>query len=111
MVVALERELQTKACRGNRARVLELLAPDFADVGASGRSTGGIMRVLERLRERHPSLVSMNLAERGLRLADIRNTQLTPALDFGPDLAIVAGGGNDAIRPNFDDDSMRREMT
>lgn len=37
MVLALERELQTKACRSNRARVLQLLAPDFTEVGASGR--------------------------------------------------------------------------
>lgn len=36
-VIALERKLQTKACRNNRARVLELLAPDFTEVGASGR--------------------------------------------------------------------------
>jgi hypothetical protein len=36
-VLELERELQTKACRNNRARVLELLAPDFLEVGASGR--------------------------------------------------------------------------
>lgn len=37
LVLRLERELQTKACRSNRARVLELLAPDFTEVGASGR--------------------------------------------------------------------------
>lgn len=36
-VLHLERELQTKACRNNRARVLELLAPDFTEIGASGR--------------------------------------------------------------------------
>lgn len=37
LVLELERELQTIACRKNRARVLELLAPDFTGVGASGR--------------------------------------------------------------------------
>jgi len=36
-VLDLERELQTRTCRNNRARVLELLAPDFTEVGASGR--------------------------------------------------------------------------
>jgi hypothetical protein len=35
-VLELERELQTRTCRNNRARVLELLAPDFIEVGASG---------------------------------------------------------------------------
>jgi hypothetical protein len=36
-VLQLECELQTKACRNNRTRVLELLAPEFTEVGASGR--------------------------------------------------------------------------
>lgn len=36
-MLELERELQTTACRRDRARVLELLAPDFAEVAASGR--------------------------------------------------------------------------
>ena len=36
-VLDLERELQTTACRKNRERLLELLAPDFVEVGASGR--------------------------------------------------------------------------
>jgi len=37
LIMRLERELQTKACRNDRARLLELLAPDFVEVGASGR--------------------------------------------------------------------------
>lgn len=37
LVLELEQELQTKACRSNRARVRKLLAPDFIEVGASGR--------------------------------------------------------------------------
>jgi hypothetical protein len=36
-VLALELELQTDECRRDRARVLELLAEDFTEVGASGR--------------------------------------------------------------------------
>ena len=36
-VLELERELQTRACRNNSVRLLELLAPDFSEVGASGR--------------------------------------------------------------------------
>ncbi len=36
-VLALEAELQTDACRRNRPRLAELLADDFAEVGASGR--------------------------------------------------------------------------
>ncbi|WP_211348835.1 DUF4440 domain-containing protein [Nocardioides litoris] len=36
-VLALERELQTPACRAAPPRLLALLAPDFVEVGASGR--------------------------------------------------------------------------
>jgi hypothetical protein len=36
-VLRLERELQTPACRRDRARVSALLADDFIEVGASGR--------------------------------------------------------------------------
>jgi hypothetical protein len=36
-VLGLERELQTAQCRRDRARLTALLAPDFAEVGASGR--------------------------------------------------------------------------
>jgi hypothetical protein len=37
LVVDLERELQTRACRANPDRLRELLAPDFVEIGASGR--------------------------------------------------------------------------
>ncbi len=37
LVAQLEQELQTRVCRNNRVRVRELLAPDFSEVGASGR--------------------------------------------------------------------------
>ena len=36
-VVELERELQTAACRADEARLRALLAPDFVEIGASGR--------------------------------------------------------------------------
>jgi hypothetical protein len=36
-VLDLERELQTPACRADDARVRQLLAPDFVEIGASGR--------------------------------------------------------------------------
>lgn len=49
LVLELERELQTKACRNNRARVIELIAPDFSEVGASGRvwDYAGMLGLLE----------------------------------------------------------------
>ncbi|WP_218145258.1 nuclear transport factor 2 family protein [Nocardioides luteus] len=36
-VMALERELQTAAARTDPRRLTELLAPDFEEIGASGR--------------------------------------------------------------------------
>jgi hypothetical protein len=36
-VLQLERELQAAECRRDRARVIALLAEDFAEVGASGK--------------------------------------------------------------------------
>lgn len=36
-VMAYERELQTAAVRADRQRLTELLAPDFEEIGASGR--------------------------------------------------------------------------
>ncbi|MEU0312263.1 nuclear transport factor 2 family protein [Nocardioides sp. NPDC006273] len=36
-VMALERELQTATVRADPGRLVELLAPDFEEIGASGR--------------------------------------------------------------------------
>lgn len=36
-VMALERELQTAAVRADKERLVELLAPEFEEIGASGR--------------------------------------------------------------------------
>ena len=52
LVLQLEQELQTKACRNNHLRVLELLAPDFTEVGASGR-VWDLPSALELLESQH----------------------------------------------------------
>jgi len=36
-ILELERELQTPACRADEVGLRELLAPDFVEIGASGR--------------------------------------------------------------------------
>lgn len=43
----------------------------------------------------------LNLGHYGARAAEIRAGQLGPALAWRPDLAVVAAGGNDAIRRSF----------
>jgi lysophospholipase L1-like esterase len=43
----------------------------------------------------------LNLGIPGLRLDEIRESQLAGALAFGPDIALVIGGGNDALDPDW----------
>lgn len=59
-------------------------------------------RLAERLAAGHPEFAYANLAVRGLRTREIRDTQLEPALAMRPDLATVMAGMNDLLRPRFD---------
>ncbi|MEV6621540.1 SGNH/GDSL hydrolase family protein [Amycolatopsis sp. NPDC051106] len=58
-------------------------------------------RVVRALRRQQPDLVSLNLGVRDLTAAQVAETQLAPALAFGPDLAFVVCGGNDVMRRGF----------
>lgn len=53
----------------------------------------------------------LNLGVSGLRTREILATQLVPAVAFGPDLALVVGGGNDAFPATYDADRVDRELT
>ncbi len=53
----------------------------------------------------------LNLGVSGLRAHEIRATQLTPALAFEPDLALVVGGGNDAFSARYNPDRVDEELT
>ncbi|WP_024806405.1 SGNH/GDSL hydrolase family protein [Nocardia sp. BMG51109] len=68
-------------------------------------------RIERTLREIHPDLVALNLGKRDLVTAEVRETQLADALAFEPDLAFVICGGNDFLRPGFDLDAVRRDLT
>lgn len=67
-------------------------------------------RIAAELRAVHPGLAYLNLGRRGLRAHEVRSTQLVPALDFGPDLALVVCGGNDAFRTDYDPDAVDAEL-
>ena len=56
-------------------------------------------RVAEALRAQRPAL------------ADYVPRLGSAALDFQPDLALVACGGNDAMRPGYDPDAVDRDLT
>jgi len=67
-------------------------------------------RIEASLRSAAPRLAVLNLGLRNLRAAEVRARQLEPALAFRPDLAIVAAGGNDALRRSFDPGAVEREL-
>jgi lysophospholipase L1-like esterase len=52
----------------------------------------------------------VNLGVSGARAAEIRAGQLAAALAFGPDLAFVAAGANDAVRASFRPDHVEAEL-
>lgn len=68
-------------------------------------------RIAAELRARAPELAYLNLGLRGLRAYQVRASQLGPALEFKPDLALVICGGNDAFRPSFDAEAVDAEIT
>ncbi|GAA1512929.1 hypothetical protein GCM10009827_029270 [Dactylosporangium maewongense] len=59
-------------------------------------------RVRAELLHERPGLASLNLGRRNLRAAEVLDTQLGPALEFRPDLALVICGANDAMRPGYE---------
>lgn len=64
----------------------------------------------ERLALALPGARHVNLGVRDLRAHEIRATQLEPALAEGPDLAVLAAGGNDVLRPELDLDAVEAEL-
>jgi lysophospholipase L1-like esterase len=67
-------------------------------------------RIAAELRAVQSDLVYLNLGVSGLRTREILATQLEPALLFGPDLALVVGGGNDAFPATYDAERVDREL-
>ncbi|GEK23332.1 SGNH hydrolase [Cellulomonas xylanilytica] len=57
-----------------------------------------------------PPLEYANLAIRGRLLRPILVDQVPAALDLGPDLVSLVGGGNDLLRPGADVDRMARNL-
>ena len=93
----------------------------FAVIGDSiaegvGENTAGYSplpwadRIAAELRTQQPDLVYLNLGRRYTPVAVVRARQLEPALEFNPDLALVACGGFDMLQPNFDPDAVEREL-
>lgn len=69
--------------------------PGYPDVPWADRIAGELTDV-------QPELAFLNLGRSNTLAADVRAGQLDSALSFGPDLALVACGGYDVLRPSFD---------
>jgi lysophospholipase L1-like esterase len=58
--------------------------------------------VRDELAAAAPDVAYLNLGRSNLRAAEVLARQLSPALAFGPDLALVVCGANDAMRPGYE---------
>ena len=67
-------------------------------------------RVVEQLERAQPSLQYVNLGRRDLLAAQVRETQLQPAMKFEPDLAVAFSGGNDLLQRTFEVDVLEAEL-
>lgn len=78
------------------------------DPRTEGRYIGWADRLAAELSTRAPEggLHYANLAIRGRKLEDVIGRQLDAALDLGPDLVSIVGGGNDILRPKVDLDEI-----
>ncbi|MFJ2754902.1 DUF4440 domain-containing protein [Nocardioides sp. NPDC087217] len=67
-VMARERELQTAAVRADKERLTELLAPDFEEIGASGRvwDIQSILGMLLAENDKAPDIEVHGLAGRAI---------------------------------------------
>ena len=74
------------------------------------RDLSWIERIVQPLGAAAPGQTLMNLGHSDLRAAEVRELQLPAALRFGPDLAIVAAGGNDALRRSFSPERVADEL-
>ena len=80
------------------------------DPGPDGVYVGWADRLARHLSAVHPDLLYANLAVRGLTAAEVRATQLEPALALRPDVAVVVAGVNDVLRPRFDVAALREDL-
>jgi lysophospholipase L1-like esterase len=67
-----------------------------------GGLRGWADRLAEALRTASDDFEFTNLARRGLRTAEVRDSQLDRALELRPDLAGALSGMNDLLEPGFD---------
>ncbi len=67
-------------------------------------------RLGRALADTRPGFRYKNLGERDLRLQQIIDSQLAPALEFRPDAAVVIAGGNDVLGRKYDPTYVRDRL-
>jgi lysophospholipase L1-like esterase len=75
-----------------------------------GGLRGWADRVAEELSQGQPDFSYANLAIRGLRLQQILDQQLSPALAAAPDLVTLSAGGNDIVFGRSDPDKLAEKI-
>lgn len=75
------------------------------------RDEGWVERLAGILDLVNPGLAYLNLGRRGLLAEQVWEMQLGTALDFRPDLAFVACGGNDMFHREFRPDEVGAKLT
>ena len=86
------------------------LAEGLGEPTPGYRSIPWADRTRDALARQRPALAYLNLGLRDLLAGEIREQQVTPALEFAPDLAAVVCGGNDMFRNSFDPDKVEAEI-
>jgi lysophospholipase L1-like esterase len=105
---------QVALLRGAHWRRLAVLGDSIAEgvrePHPGYRDISWIDRIAEPLHAVVPGMTVMNVGTRDLLAREVRERQLGPAIGFRPDLAIVAAGGNDALRRSFVPDEVAGEL-
>lgn len=83
---------------GAEVRYVALGDSTVEGIGASRRELNYVSRIHARLRERYPAAVMWNLGVGGATSADVRDSQLHPAVEFRPHLVTLSVGPNDITR-------------
>jgi lysophospholipase L1-like esterase len=86
------------------------LTEGVGDPVRGGGLRGWADRLAQAMRRADPELTYVNLARRGLRTAQVRETQLQAALAVEPDLVAALMGTNDLLDPGFEPARFEEEL-
>lgn len=85
-------------------------SPEGSEPAYAGWADRLAARLARNARRENVPFSYANLAVRGRKLDDIVGPQLERALEMGPDLVSIVGGGNDLLRPSVDLDALATKL-